>query len=286
MCQNASLTLQTGDFINELSMPQLTRFYLCCWLHCAVLLQVLVVVGILFLTLSSLVEVFIIKLVAQSFLQVGETESFHVESWLYGVLVGGMLLVYGCRYFAKVGRIRYVNYVIERLGHGDMSLHSGQLAWLRAVLVEQTQLIIWCLQLVALLGAAFVLAAPLAWLLLLMVTCVLATILHFFRGQFTLQKKLKYNKRDSREMITSRKIFSRVKAAELATGVANLATLVCFLVFLFAVMERVVAPETGVIFLFIVRIFNVTLTGMAGASMRLARAAVYSEAAVRRMTAR
>jgi len=262
----------------------LVKFYLYCFLGCRATVKLVALLGLVFLTLRPVVEVLFIKLIADSFLAVASGEKGMEGGYgFYLVISLALLLVYALSYMSKVGRISYVNHVVEMLKHLGVTVHLSHKAWMRAALIEATQIMTWVVQILAILVISLYIDFWVSLPLLLMVVFSLLADYYLFSKQLYQQRKLKFNKRDHADKVTSMKVHSRVRSAELVNAVINIMTLVVFLLFIVMVVERIISPETGVIFMFIARIFNITLTGVSGASMRLARAAVYAEKGIEKV---
>ncbi|MGM1054074.1 MAG: hypothetical protein ACQEXO_17055 [Pseudomonadota bacterium] len=259
----------------------LMKFYLKCFLRCRHKVKLAALLGLVFLTLRPVAEVLFIKMIADSFLAVASGDNEVVGGYgFYFIASMVLLLVYSFSYVSKVGRISYVNHVVEMLEQQGIAVNQSHKAWMRAALIEATQIITWVIQILVILAISLYIEFWVSLPLFLMVAVSLLADYYLFSKQLYQQKKLKFNKRDHADKVTSMKVRSRVRSAELVNAVINIMTLLMFLFFIVMVVEHVISPEVGVVFIFIARIFNITLTGVSGSSMRLARAAVYAEGGI------
>lgn len=260
------------------------RFYISCYLGCQPGVKAVAFLGLVFLILSPVIEVVFVKLIVDSFLEVAsESGGGGMGYGFYSLLALALSVVYSVGYASRVGRIRYINHVVEMLEVRGVDVHKSHKAWMRAVLVEATQILIWIMQLLAILGIAVYMNSfmSLPLVVMMLVSSLLGAWL--FSDQVYRQRRLKYNKRDGADRVASMKVHSRVKSVELMGVVVNVLSLFCFLFFVVMVVEGYIGPDVGVVFIFIARIFKMTLSGIGGSLMRLARASVYSEKGIEKV---
>ncbi|MBY6104742.1 hypothetical protein [Marinobacter nauticus] len=240
---------------------------------CGVKLKILVVFGLLFLALSPVIELYLVKLLADFILSAGEVLSDMQKLFSVAQILMLLVLVYTLRYLVKVGRVSFINHLMNRL-----QSRSGSVpAWLRAVLIEQVQIIAIFVQLLAM-GAACFYISP-----FLGVSFCIAFFLFYFisnrlyLNQLLVQKKLRFNNVDTKHEVGNHKVYQRVRAQEISSAFGSFTAALMFFCLLGLVALEALVPVSALVGLFLVRLYNVTLGMFCGSAMRMARALAYVE---------
>ena len=238
---------------------------------CRFRLKFLVVLGLVFLALSPVLELYLVKLLADFILNASDELTLAEKLTSVFQIFGLLVIVYSLRYTVKVGRISFVNHLMARLRE-QSRLPSP---WLRAALIEQTQIFAVFIQLIAMavfcfyvqlwLGISFIVAFFLSY-------CFSNWL--FLKQLFT-QRKFRFNKKDSPLELGSRKVFERVRAQELASVFASFTAALLLFALLIMVAAEIVPPVEALVGLFLVRLYNITLGMFSGSVMRMARALAY-----------
>ncbi|WP_029653236.1 hypothetical protein [Marinobacter daepoensis] len=236
-------------------------------------LKVLVAFGLLFLALSPVIELYLVKLLADFILSAGEVLSDTEKMFSVVQIVFLLVLVYALRYLVKVGRVSFINHLMNAL-HG----RAGSVpAWLRAVLIEQVQIIAILVQLLAMGSACFYISPFLG------VSFCVAFILFYlvsnrlFLKQWCIQKKLRFNKVATSHEVGNHRVYQRVRAQELSSAFGSFTAALLFSCLLGLVAMDALVPVSALVGLFLVRLYNVTLGMFCGSAMRMARALAYVE---------
>lgn len=238
---------------------------------CEFWLKLVVIFGLFFLALSPILELYLVKLLADFI--IGVTEEMAHEDKIFAVvkIFGLLVIVYALRYLVKIGRISFVNHLMNLLS-GSSGAPSP---WLRAALIEQTQIFSMFIQL-ATMGSVCLYMAPWLGASFIIVLCLFYFFTNWlFLKQVKVQRRFRFNKITSSHELGSKKIFERVRAQELSSAFGSFTAALLFFSLLVMIAFNSIEPVTALVGLFLVRLYNITLGMFAGSVMRMARALAY-----------
>lgn len=241
---------------------------------CDFRLKLAVIFGLFFLALSPVLELYLVKLLAD-FILAAPDQMTQVEKLLSIAKIFGLLVVvYSLRYVVKVGRISFINHLMGVL-HATSRAPSP---WLRAALIEQSQIVAVFIQLAAMSAVCFYMEMMLgiAFTFVLCLSYFFSNTL--FLKQLHLQKAFRFNKVAGKHELGSRKVFERVRAQELSSAFASFTAALLFFALLIMIALGSIEPVTALVGLFLVRLYNITLGMFSGSVMRMARALAYVDA--------
>jgi|SRR5690554_562001 len=239
-------------------------------------LKMVVVAGLFFFALSPILELYLVKLIADFILGSLDDMSQPMKIFSVAKILGLLVVVYGLRYTVKVGRISFVNHLM-----GELEERATKPSpWLRAALIEQSQIMAVFIQLVAMAAVCFYIDVVLGGAFLLILGLSYSYSSRQFLKQLHLQRKFRFNKKTPRHELANQKVYQRVRAQELASAFSSFTAALMLVVLLIMIAFGSIEPVTALVGLFLVRLYNITLGMFAGSVMRMARALAYVDSSM------
>lgn len=176
------------------------------------------------------------------------------------------------KYFIKLKKIEYVNSIVTIVNDNTGTVLKSSVNWLRMVLLETTNIILFFAHILVIILFAFYLNIYLGLCLFLIVSCVVFLCLRSFNREQNRQVRIRFNKFLKAKERGEKNVVSRVKSSERLILVVNMFVFIFCVILIFLYVKGITDDQTSLIFLFVSRILGSNLSNFIGALMRIARA--------------
>ncbi len=246
------------------------------------LVKMLSIVGLLVLFSLPVLEALLFKLAIETLILEPEISSRNFDFKSVSLLLIFGVIIYSARYLSKLGRVKFVNLVFEKVEEIYPDKKRKPQGWIRAIYLEYVAIIVAANQALAVILFAVHTNIYSGCLFFITSLGCLFILVNIANREYLTQKKLRYNK-VIKTGKSSKQVFSRVSSSELTALMISFSLLLCLVALFFLAWIGEVSNVHFVILVFLTRFLNITYSATASSIMRLIRGYVYSEGQIRQL---